>query len=142
MDRHDFDDLAKAFGQGSNRRAVLKRALGGVLGGALVLRGSAAQRASAGTCRVLAESCDREASDCCEGLSCVENPENSNRTACMPTPEGDGPGTPPPPPSPTIRQKRCRDCERRCWHGKPLAGHRRNRHLVCRRRCANICRKR
>jgi hypothetical protein len=138
MDRHDFDDLARSFAQNGNRRTLLKRALGGVLGGALVLRAGSAQ---ASTCRILAQSCDLDPDDCCDGLTCVEVPNSSGRTACM-APSSSG--TPPPPggaggSNSVIRSKRCRDCERRCWLGQKL-GAKRNRHRVCRRKCANLCR--
>lgn len=138
MDHHDFDDLARAFAQSGNRRTLLKRALGGVLGGALVLRAGTAQAA---TCKSEIDSCDTAEQDCCTGLVCVEHPDNSGRTACV---KQSTPGTPPAPggaggAGSVIRSKRCRDCERRCWLGQKL-GAKRNRHRVCRRKCANVCR--
>lgn len=130
MDRHDFDDLTRALAHGSDRRTLLKRLVGGAIGGALVLRaGTASAQNTASTCRGLAESCNTDGNPCCSGLVCTEEPDNSGRTACMPEPEVVEPVDP---------VEKCRECERRCRVGRRL-GPKHNRHRTCKRVCHNVC---
>ena len=91
MEGKRFDQFVKLLGTGGvPRRAVLKRAAGGVLAGLLALRGSRA--AAQPGCRQEGHPCEGN-QECCPGLVCrVTGPGNATR--CAPPPKK----TPPPPP--------------------------------------------
>jgi hypothetical protein len=84
VDSHRFDELARAFGAGASRRALLKAALGAVGGLGF------ASRADARGCRSAGNSCLAN-QDCCTGL-CVA--ESRTRKVCHCLSDGD---CPPPP---------------------------------------------
>jgi hypothetical protein len=88
MDQERFDDITKALANGSDRRSVMKRLAGGMLGGvaALSIVGADAKRKkNRNKCAKEGASCTTKS--CCSGLTC----DATSSTCVAPTP-------PPPPP--------------------------------------------
>ena len=75
MDKDRFDDIVVAFAGDADRRTLLKRLAGGVLGGvaALGVVGADARRRPRGRCLKEGKTCSTTSGKaCCDGLTCTD----------------------------------------------------------------------